>query len=152
MIRKLYEKFGTNKAKPFRFPNYYTFYDYNAEGVRDHHMLNSYWLTKHVHLNRHVAGQSEHNDNIHEHCYGFVSIILWGSYLQEIDRVDGKGRVMEKVSWFSWMPRHYRHRIVHTYEKPCWSIMFKNPFKKFESTVKAYASDDTFIELPMRYK
>ena len=86
-----------------------------------------------VHINKHVAGQAGHNDNIHEHYCGFISVVLKGSYVQEIDRVNGKGRIIEQVKWFNWMPRHYRHRIIHTNNKPCWSIMVKNPFKKFRT-------------------
>tara|TARA_Y100000996_G_C22529587_1_gene645964 strand:- start:1083 stop:1541 length:459 start_codon:yes stop_codon:yes gene_type:complete len=152
MIAKIYEKLGKNKGKPYRFPNYYAFYDYGKDGAREHHMLNSYWLTKHVHINKHVAGQARHNDNIHEHYCGFMSVILKGSYVQEIDKINGKGRVIEQVKWFNWMPRHYRHRIIHTNNKPCWSIMFKNPFKKFRTFIKAYASDNSSIELPINYK
>lgn len=152
MIKKLYEKLGVNKAKPYRFPNYYTFYDYNSEGIRDHDMLTSYWITKHIHINRHVAGQANHNDNLHEHFCGFISIVLSGSYLQEIDKLDGKGNRLEKIKVFNFMRRNYRHRIVHTYDKPCWTIMIMNPFKKFETTIKAYAPDKSFIELPIKYK
>tara|TARA_R110001592_G_scaffold150946_4_gene377039 strand:+ start:1800 stop:2261 length:462 start_codon:yes stop_codon:yes gene_type:complete len=153
MIEKIYRLCGgVNKGRPFRFPNYNHLHDYNEAGVRDHHMLTVYWITNHLQINRHVAGQAPHNDNIHTHNTGFFSIVLKGSYIQEIDRVDGKERVTEQIRWFNWMPRTYRHRIVRTNGKPCWTIMVKNPFKKFETSIKAYARDNSCIELPIKEK
>lgn len=70
--------------------------------------------------------------DLHDHPKRFVSIGLWGSYVEwtPIDSYgDGIRSQTFRAPWFRTFPPEHIHRICWT-GRPCWTLVFQGPTRR----------------------
>jgi len=65
--------------------------------------------------------------DMHDHPWPFFSIVLLGSYHEEVPSIYyGYGRT-QRVSWINFKRATSLHRITHCSRKPVWTLVFRGP-------------------------
>lgn len=74
------------------------------------------WFSVYLH---HFVGDDWSRD-MHDHPKRFISIGLWGSYIEETPR----GEKLYRAPWIRTFPAHHIHRIRLTHPaKKCWTLV-----------------------------
>lgn len=74
----------------------------------------------------HFVGDDWSRD-LHDHPKRFISIGLWGRYIEEVMRPDSfttaTREVMYCAPWIRTFPAHHIHRIRLVDGRPCWTVV-----------------------------
>jgi len=62
--------------------------------------------------------------DMHDHPWSFLSVVLWGSYVE--DTPAG----VKKVHWWNWKSSTDRHSIRECSRRPVWTLVFTGPKRK----------------------
>ena len=105
-------------------------YGCDGRGDGDTPYLTRYYLLdkKWMQICIHVFHRSDFDD-MHDHPWNFLSIILWGGYLEET--MGYKRRRQRKRVWpgmFLFRRATHRHRVVLKNEKKAVSLVFMGPY------------------------
>jgi len=69
------------------------------------------------------------DDEIHDHPWGYFTLILWGGYYETIMNVDGSNKIFwREPGFFQSVTHKHRHMIQLNEDKTCWTLFI--PFKK----------------------
>lgn len=96
------------------------------------------WIFKHPWgtIRLHHILRSDEGRDFHDHPFSFLSIILWGSYVEVTPRVwdcMGEvdvpvGEVGERKRWLNWRIAEECHRLE--LEKPVWTLVFSGRYRR----------------------
>lgn len=79
------------------------------------------WGNAYVH---HFVGDDWSRD-LHDHPKRFISIGLWGQYVELVPADDGFRSHYRtyRAPWFRTFPATHRHRLMLIDRKPCWTLV-----------------------------
>lgn len=83
-------------------------------------LLRTPWLCIYIHK----LCRSDHDRALHDHPWSFVSVVLWGAYLEVTERCV----IWREMFSVAYRPAAWRHRVViEDRAKPAWTLVFVGP-------------------------
>lgn len=84
-------------------------------------------------LKLHHILRSDHDRHLHDHPWGFVSIVLWGGYYEEIevpdpfmdDGVPWRVQVWRRVGSIAVRRAKHKHRVILRRDRPAWTLILR---------------------------
>ncbi len=113
-----------SKNRKWKLGHWFTVGDY----LKRLYLFETPWCS--VWLQR-IGGPDPSND-LHDHPLTFFSLILWGRYVEDMEA--GPDELFSTYSkfraWFNFKRAEDRHRIVWTYGKPVYTLLFCGPRRR----------------------
>jgi hypothetical protein len=62
----------------------------------------------------------------HDHPWWFITLVIWGGYIEEITDADGRVRTRRnRPGMILFRPAHHTHRIVALPKGNCWTLVLR---------------------------
>lgn len=73
--------------------------------------------------------RSDYDRALHDHPWGFLSLILSGGYFEEHDQTEGqkKNTVWHRPGTILWRPPKWRHRVILSEGEVAWTLVAVGP-------------------------
>lgn len=111
----------------------FEFEEINGDGVVDVHLhrWRLFRFGKGIACYLHHFLGSDWSRDVHDHPKTFVSIGLWGGYVEEYWPAGSKLRRKRFVApWIRRFPPTHRHRLRITRQRPTWTLVFVGPWRR----------------------
>src|SRR5579872_1331659 len=108
-------------------------YRQNIEAYKNPYLKRYFILGKHhgARIYLHKIITSDPGRDLHDHPFDFLSIILWGGYVEETYTTALQVATQKKRKYpgmILWRPAQWTHRLI--LDRPAWTLVFRSRKKR----------------------